>query len=500
MKPAVRRSTLIKNAIANVASGTSAALLAVVLPPILIKFLSKEIYGVWALILQVGAYTAILNLGIQTAVGRFVAHYETTGETENRDRIVSTALVGLLGAGLVAALAMSAFALEFTRLFPNVPPDLKADARISMALVGISMALGLPFSVYMGVFIGRQRHEVPGGIQVGSRLATGLVLAWIAIHHGTLLSMGKAFALVNVLTYLIQYAIYSGFAGTIRIRPTLMTRTAARELWDFCLSLSIWNVAMVMVSGLGLVIVGRVDFKLVPSYAIANSLVTFIAGLQNSVFSVLIPASAILSAEKDESRLQALLLNATRLGVLLLMVSSLPFLLEGNFMLRHYVGARLAVTTLPLLQLLVLGNIVRLAATPYAVLLIGTGQQRIILITPLVEGVANLTMSALLGSLIGAPGVAVGTLFGGVVAMICNFFYNFPRTKLIIGNRLHYLSFGLVEPLLCVCPIPIGYGLGRLSGLGSMGNLVLGLVGVMASAVLVFRKRRFRPAGIAGPA
>lgn len=451
MSPSVSRKVLLKNVVANVASGTSAALLAVVLPPILLKYLSPDVYAVWVLILQVGAYTGLLNFGIQVAVGRFVAHYETTGEIDRRDALVSTAWVSLGLAGLVAALGMVAVSIAFPQLFPKIPAQLRGEAQIAMAWVGLSMAIGLPFSVFMGVFVGRQRYEVPGIIQVGSRVLTGVALSWIAIQHGTLVSMAKAFAGINLLTYGVQYIAYRLLAVSCRIHPGRAAIAAAKELWDYCFSLSVWSVAMLMVSGLDLVIVARVDFKAVAAYAVATGIVAFVAGLQNAVFNVLIPAGAILGAEEDTVRLQRMLLNATRYGMLLLLASSLPLLLGGGFLLQHYVPG-LAESTLPLLRLLVIGNLIRLTATPYAVLLIATGQQRIVLITPFVEGVVNLGLSIFLGLRIGAAGVAIGTVVGALVGILCNIFYNFPRTKLIAINTREYLSHGIFRPLIIAVP------------------------------------------------
>jgi O-antigen/teichoic acid export membrane protein len=452
MNQTISRKVLLKNALANVASGTSAALLAVVLPPILLKSLSAEIYGVWALILQVGAYTGLLNFGIQVAVGRFVAHYETTGELDQRDALVSTAWLSLAVAGMIAALCMAGVSLEITRLFPKIPPYLQTEARTAMAWIGLSMAAGLPFSVFMGVFIGRQRHEVPGIIQMGSRLLAGISLAWIALHGGTLADMARAFAVINLITYGVQYGSYRMWASSCRIQLTRVGLKAARELWGYCFSLSVWNVAMLMVSGLDLVIVGRVDFAAVPAYAIATSLVAFVAGLQSAVFNVLIPAGAILGAKDDAARLQRMLLNATRYGLLLLLASSLPFLFGGGFLLRYYVGVRLGTMTLPLLQLLVIANLIRLTATPYGVLLIATGQQRLVLMTPFVEGLVNLSISILLGLVIGAPGVAIGTIIGSIVGVLCNLFYNFPRTKLIVSSVKAYLFQGLLAPASVAIP------------------------------------------------
>ena len=72
--------TLLKNALANVFRGGAAAVVAVVLPSFLARLMSTSAYGAWLLILQLSAYVGYLDFGIQTAVGRFVAHSNERGD------------------------------------------------------------------------------------------------------------------------------------------------------------------------------------------------------------------------------------------------------------------------------------------------------------------------------------------------------------------------------------------------------------------------------------
>lgn len=444
---------LAKNALANVASGTSAAILAIVLPPILVRHLDKTVYSTWALILQIGAYTALLNFGIQVAVGRFVAHYGETGEYERRDQLVSTAWAGLAGSAVAGVLAMFVIAWVLPGLFPRIPRELTGEARQGLCWVGPSLALGLPFSAYMGVFVGRQRYEVPALIQVASRLATGLLLILTVNLHPGLVPMARAFALANLLTYVIQYLVFRRQAEDCKISLGKVRWGAAKDLWDYCFSLTVWNVAMLMVTGLDVVIVGRVEFGAVAAYSIAAGIIGFIAGLQNAVFNVLIPASAVLGAASEEKRLEQMLLKGTRLGTVLLLLTSLPLVLAAPWILKVYLGSGWAAQTTPFLILLVLGNFIRLTATPYAVLMIGTGQQKLITITPLVEGGMNLIASITLGLWIGAKGVAIGTVIGSVIAIACNLFYNFPRTRQIPIRIWDYLVFGILAPVGSAFPL-----------------------------------------------
>src|SRR5277367_1719294 len=116
--------TVVKNAIANIARGTAAALVALAVPPFLTRALPPEQYGAWALVLQLSAYVGYLEFGIQTAVGRFVARGNERSDFEHRDRIVNTALAMLAAAGLLAMLLIALLLVALPVFFRQMPPAL----------------------------------------------------------------------------------------------------------------------------------------------------------------------------------------------------------------------------------------------------------------------------------------------------------------------------------------------------------------------------------------
>jgi len=50
-------------------------------------------------------------------------------------------------------------------------------------------------------------------------------------------------------------------------------------------------------------------------------------------------------------------------------------------------------------------------------------------------------------------GVAIGTLVGSTIGIICNFVYNMPRSNRIAIRRKTYFSVGIARPAICVAPI-----------------------------------------------
>jgi O-antigen/teichoic acid export membrane protein len=136
-------------------------------------------YGVWSLVLQLSSYVGYLDFGIQTAVGRFVAHANEFNDAQQRDRIVSTSFAMLAGSAVLAMILVLVLAWQLPNLFRDMPANLRADARLSLLFIGGSLAVGLPFSVFNGIFIGLQRYEVPAAIIGGGKLIGAAVVVMV---------------------------------------------------------------------------------------------------------------------------------------------------------------------------------------------------------------------------------------------------------------------------------------------------------------------------------
>ena len=452
-KQMTRSGKLLKNAVANVARGSSAALVALLLPPFLTRAMSVEAYGAWALVLQLSAYIGYLDFGIQTAVGRFVAYTHQKGDTAHRDQIVSTSLVALTAAGLLGLAASVGAAILLPHLFPQIPAALARDARVALMLVASSLAVGLPASVFNGIFIGLQRYEVPAVILAGSKALSAVLLVLIVRHGGDLARMGAAMAAVNLAAYGLQYLLYRKLAPAIRASMRLFSRAAGKELFDYCLSLSVWSFAMLLVTGLDVLLVGYFEFRAVAYYSVAATLVVFLAGLQNAVFGVLIPASAEQSAREAAADLGVSMITATRYGAFLLLLTGLPLVLFARRIVAAWLGPEYALHGTAVMQVLVAANMIRLSAVPYIMMLLGTGQQRLVILTPLLEGFSNLLASLIGGYLFGAMGVAIGTLVGAAVGVGGNIVYNMRRTVRIEFRMSDYLRDGLFRPMVCALPL-----------------------------------------------
>ena len=394
-----------------------------------------------------------LDFGVQTAVGRFVAYANEKRDTSHRDGIVSTALATLGIAGMIGFIGTVVLAICMPIIFRQMPGILVGDARLALVLVGGSLAVGLPASVFNGVFVGLQRNEVPAAIIGGSRIFSAILLIFVVRHGGHLSQMGITVAAVNLASYGLQYLAYRRMVPDARPSMHRLSRKTSRELFDYCLGLSIWSFAMMLISGLDVTLVGFLQFEAVAYYAVATSLVNLVAGLQNAVFAVMISPTAVLHARGESADLGRLMITATRYGSFILLLVGLPLVFGARNVLTLWVGPAYALHGARILQLLVIANMIRLSATPYAMTLVGTGQQNLAIVTAVLEGTSNLLASIVAGYAFGAVGVAIGTLVGAFVGVGGNLIYNMHRTSGFDFRISDYIRDGLLRPALCAVPM-----------------------------------------------
>jgi O-antigen/teichoic acid export membrane protein len=449
------RLILLKNAFANVARGSSTALVSLVLPPFLVRSLSIDEFGIWILILQISTYASFLDFGIQTAVGRFVAYTNELKDTKRRNTIICTALAILIVLAFVGSLIISILAWQLTTLFHNLQPNLIDSARSSLIIVGISTAIGLPASVFSSIFIGFQRYEIPAIIIGGSKLLGGLLLVIISNQSKNLIFMSISVAIINMMSYFMMYAASKRLFGDIKFSIKSISKKAAREIIGYCSSLSIWSFSMLLVAGIDTTLVGIFEFQKVAYYGVAVSLISFISGLQNSIFSALIPAAAVMNARDSSGELGKLLVKSTRYGILILLITGLPLIILSHIFFNIWLGSPYGVYSTPLLQILVVANVIRLSTVPYVTILLGTGQQSLITLSPLMEGFSNLIFSVMLGIKYGAVGIATGTLIGSIVGVSFHCFYNMKRSTSISCDQSEFLKQGIARPFLSTLPMLI---------------------------------------------
>ncbi len=210
---------------------------------------------------------------------------------------------------------------------------------------------------------------------------------------------------------------------------------------------------MLCVSGLDVTIVGHYDYGQTAYHAIAVLLTNMMLLVISSVIGPMMPASSALSTQRTPAEMGGILITATRYALIVLFLVALPIIVFGFPILKLWLGADYALHSFGYLRILIVANVLRNVCLPYSTMVVGTGEQHSATIAAVAEAISNLVGSVILAKILGASGVAYGTLIGAFVSVALHFTLSMRATNHTLRvSRKQLLLEGIATPGIALIP------------------------------------------------
>jgi len=150
--------------------------------PIALHYLSKEEFGLWALVLQIANFLMLLDLGMSSSVARFLADHK---DHKNQDTYGNVLQTGKLVFG-IQALAMFLLTLLAGLALPGwlgLPSQLVPAFQRLLWIQGLILAVGLTLRGYSSPLWAHQRIDITHWANAAN-LLTALATVAIGFHLG----------------------------------------------------------------------------------------------------------------------------------------------------------------------------------------------------------------------------------------------------------------------------------------------------------------------------
>lgn len=141
-KPLRGNNRAVRNVLSNWGVLVFSTVVNFFLAPFIVRHLGQSGFGIWTLMSSLTGYLGLLDLGVRSAVTRFVARHHAATDHEEASRIASSALLFFTTAGLLAVSASIILALFVVQHFQIAPGYLMA-ARAVLILSGANVGLSL---------------------------------------------------------------------------------------------------------------------------------------------------------------------------------------------------------------------------------------------------------------------------------------------------------------------------------------------------------------------
>lgn len=448
------RLVVVKNAAANVIRGGASSIVALALPHFLTRALSQDSYSAWVLMLQIAAYANVFDFGLQTAVARYVAQTIERHDDDYLSQVVSTAFSLMLAAAVIAIAAVGIVVWQVPHIFHKAPIGLIGELRWGALVLSAAAAINLVLSTFTGILVGLHRNELPA-LAIGSTRLVGAAAVLIAVHFTTsLIWLALCIGGFNVIGSLWQVSMTSRLLPALHISVRNRTRAITRELLHYCAGLTAFNFSTLLVGGLDITIVGYFSFSAAGYYGIAITVIGFVTGMSGAVYTALMAPMAVLQERGEMHRIRDLVLSTARLGSYVALLIVVGMILFGRPLLSLWVGPTYALQTLPILEILLWAQAIRLTASSYSIALVATGQQKYGIIGAIAEGVTNVFFSILGAKFMGPAGVAWGTMIGAICGVTCALFYTMRVAAKDVPIKAPTFTIeAILRPLLCFFPL-----------------------------------------------
>ena len=414
---AVRRPSLKINALSNWASLGVNIIIGFLLTPFIISNLGKTGYGIWTLVGSFIGYYGLLNLGVSSAVSRYIARYTAQKDEKSLNEVASTALLMFCITGVLAILLSLALAGVIADFF-NVEPQQRQEFIRLIWIIGITTGISFPGNIFSAIVMAREHYVANNIITIiRALLRAALTVFFINIGWG-LLGVGIAPLIATIFAVFSSFFLFKYYASDVRLRSTFANKQTFKILLIYGGTTTVVIIADLLRSSIDSIVIGKfVGLEAVGIYGIAIVLLRYINRLIRSAMSVLSPRFAHLDGAGKNNELRKLFLQSISISSLLSFgAGAMAILLGGNFIL-WWVGDDFR-GALPVIIILAIGSSFALAQNPAIGLMYALNKHKFYAIVTIIEALANLILSLILVSRYGIIGVALGTFFSMIIVKV----------------------------------------------------------------------------------
>jgi O-antigen/teichoic acid export membrane protein len=411
------RRRLLTGGISNFVARFTTAAVWFVLTPFVLAHVEPSGYALWVLMGAVASYGYLLDFGVGSAVVKYVAEHTARGERDPARTLITTARVLAVALAVLTAL----LALAVAHILPALLTAPAAQQQLAIRLVlltGIDVAIAIAYIPHVSVLRGLQRYDLANGVAIAASLVQGVATVGVLLAGWGVLGM----IAINIPTTIASGLAFSAMAR--RVAPDLMagshvmTWTAIRRITSFSTSgFAIDMAARLQTKTDEWVIALFMPVTAVTPYALARRLgeVTALAAVQ--CLKVVMPVASELDAGKDAEKLGHLYITGSRLALAFAAPVTAVLMVIGGPVLALWVGPQYG-NEGALVAVLAAASLLATSQAPATQVLLGIARHRVVAISAVSSGIANVLLSILLLQWFGLLGVAFGTLIPTAVTSL----------------------------------------------------------------------------------
>lgn len=386
---------------------------ALVATPYIVEVLQKELYGVWAFLNSLTAYSQILYFGLGSALIMNVSRLRSTEDSISLNRLVSVIFTIYSLVGLLCLISLVLLSPVLPSLFSN-PLDAdsyRAASRV-VILLGVQVFCIFQSSCMTGVLSGFGRFDLVNLVQLFSIGLRCFAIFYFLDGPDPILRLAMMMTSLTALETLLFWTILHVKYGWIKSRFVLPRLPELKALYSFGLQSFFLIISSKLIHLTDTIVIGiLLGSASVSLYALPQQMIIYCGLFIARFASVFLPKLTALYTTSDYGHLRIYFVKSLKISSFLSVYIFVTAIYLGHFFLGLWVGPEFSQSAPAiLLPLGIAGILSTIAVVMPLPFFQAMGLLRFPAQVRFVEALSNLILSLLLARSLGLLGVALGTL------------------------------------------------------------------------------------------
>ena len=441
-----RAIPILKNTAANYIQQVVAVAVFMFLTPYAARQLGTEQFGLWSLMWSMVGLLALVDMGVSSAVVKFIADAKGR-QSEGRIQQLYSTFFWVQTALAMIVLLLAVVVTPFLGHIFDIPNHLLRIASVVFMILSFRAATGMPFGLFVGLLAGHRKQAYSSLIKAGGVLGYGVFVYFMLRVKPTAMTLAWCNVWIHLASNAVIVAVALRVVPGFTIRPSLFSRSLVKEISSFSGAAFLVQISTLLYTRVDVFVIQRfLSLTNVARYSVAMQTVERGALLCKQMTAALTPLIAEMKGAQDDQSIRLILRKGTKLNTALAtpLLGGLIWLAPD--LIHSWMGPDFSASIMPMRLLAGVAWIVAFTGISSTILTM-TGHQKQQARKTIAGQLLNLGLTLLLVRPFGLTGVAVASLFSSALVALATIVFSLRVLKVSFW-RMYGPAFGSALPLL----------------------------------------------------
>jgi O-antigen/teichoic acid export membrane protein len=422
---------LLKNTLWGSGSFIFISLFSFLLLPYIIKKLSIEGYGIYILITSLVGFYGILDLGLGSALIKYVAELHEKNDFERLNIYINSTVIFQGIIGLLSSSAIIFYSKNILNLL-NVSKTNFTETTFALNLCALGFLFTFIGGAYRSVLQGLQLYKYTSIMDTLVNLALNLFVALI-------LFMGYGLIGSIIINVIVAFLTFAGYYILVKINvpsysvSLFINIKVLKDIIHFSFFIFLSKISAIFSN---YIVKFIISFFLGPAavtyYTVPSKLVGAVGGISSSGLSSIFPFSSQLNTCSNNYEIKELFLHSAKLYLMIILPIVILIVLFSKQILTIWVGKEFAERAWIVLSIIAFSSCVGSLSTIPNLIILGMGNSKLIGIFSFITITLYAVFVPTLTEIFGINGAALALLLTSLVVI----YYVIAKTTKYIKSSI----------------------------------------------------------------